>query len=431
MKCLKVLVSIIMTILISVVILPSKQCKAIITPADIPMINQMVENRINEIYGQTSIGNGNMSTGAYNYCQFLDGEKNKLWQEVNALKGNVGASSQDVNEVKGKVDETNNKIDSVQKSVDSIDVQKDLEEYMDSITEENDGTMSDGVFRFSDTILTCTDYLWTIAGDTIKGVGATDEFGYTLDIESYSKTGLIKDIFVPIAYSIVLLFFAINLVEITVKYEMLSLKSIIILTVRIMVAKILIDKSGQICMGIIDIMSDLCTQIIDEGDSVLLGLSNVSDAIRDSFVNSKTKFVGPIIDFLVAAVLVIPLIFIGIVVLVVVIMVLVKLIFRAFELVSLIVTSPVFFACWSSDVTKQYFRNFVVTFVQVSAQIVYMAVMYYVGARWTMQEIDASSMQSGADVLAWFMKFLPNTIVIIGIGIMMVKPPKALSNLIH
>lgn len=85
----------------------------------------------------------------------------------------------------------------------------------------------------------------------------------------------------------------------------------------------------------------------------------------------------------------------------------------------------------SSDVTKQYFRNFVVTFVQVSAQIVYMAVMYYVGARWTMQEIDASSMQSGADVLAWFMKFLPNTIVIIGIGIMMVKPPKALSNLIH
>ena len=40
-------------------------------------------------------------------------------------------------------------------------------------------------------------------------------------------------------------------------------------------------------------------------------------------------------------------------------------------------------------------------------------------------------MQSGADVLAWFMEFLPNTIVIIGIGIMMVKPPKALSNLIH
>ena len=42
----------------------------------------------------------------------------------------------------------------MQKSVDSIDVQKDLEEYMDSITEENDGTMSDGVFNFSDTILT-------------------------------------------------------------------------------------------------------------------------------------------------------------------------------------------------------------------------------------------------------------------------------------
>lgn len=299
MKHIKFLSGIIISICIVIIILPCKQCKAVISPMDYPVINQIIDARLGEIYGTVNIGSGNMSTGAYNYGQYLDGEKNKLWNEINALKGNVGASSQDINDVKGKVDETNGKIDSVQQSVDNIDVRGDLDKFGEEITISADGSAADKILGVTDIMINSCNRLWSIVGDTMVNYGITNISGASINAKAYAVGGedTIISVLTAFAYSVVLLFFAINLIEVTVKYEMLSLKSVIIITARIGIAKLLIDKSGTICSKIIDITSTLASDVIEIGT---FNVMNNFPSTRDFFDKNGTKLVGPIIDIFMA-----------------------------------------------------------------------------------------------------------------------------------
>jgi len=430
LKHIKYVMSIITAICIVVIILPGQRCKAALLPSDFPIINRMIDDKLYQIYGQENIGHGNMSTGAYNYGQYLDGEISKLWGEVNALKGNVGASAQDVNEVKGKVDETNNKIDSVQQSVDSIDVQKDLDEFGKNITANSDGTVAGDIISLTDLMIGSCNSMWTLVGDVIHGYGVPAKGGYAsffqvVNPEKYA-TGDIIEVLRAFAYSIVLLFFSINLVEITVKYEMLSLKSVIIIAARIFIAKTLIDKSGTICVYIIKSMSTLATDILKVGnDNLLMNFPSTGNI----FYKNETPVIGPLIDIVMAILISSIVGFLLTIILIVAAIILIKLVLRAFELTLLIVVSPVYIACWSSEVTKQYCRNFLISFIQVAAQIVYMSIVYSVAAK--VISLNGHNVGNWGDFTSWIASMFPQIVLLIGMAIMMIKPPKVLTGLIH
>ena len=92
------------------------------------------------------------------------------------------------------------------------------------------------------------------------------------------------------------------------------------------------------------------------------------------------------------------------------------------------IVSPAFFACYSSDVTKQYFKSFVTQFIQVAIQVVFMAVVFFLGSTWLNKTFSATTYKNASE---WFSAMIPNLIAMIAITRMMVKPPKVLTNLIH
>ena len=56
-----------------------------------------------------------------------------------------------------------------------------------------------------------------------------------------------------LAYSLVLIFFSVNLIESTVKYEIVTLRGAVSFGGRLLVGKIVIDLSTTICMKVVGI----------------------------------------------------------------------------------------------------------------------------------------------------------------------------------
>lgn len=67
------------------------------------------------------------------------------------------------------------------------------------------------------------------------------------------------------------------------------------------------------------------------------------------------------------------------------------------------------------------------TFIQCAVQIVFMAVVYFVGTSFI---VTSDSMNSVLDVWIWFKNMAPMAIIALAIAIMMVRPPKVLTGLI-
>ena len=80
------------------------------------------------------------------------------------------------------------------------------------------------------------------------------------------------------------------------------------------------------------------------------------------------------------------------------------------------------------EITKPYFKNFILTFIQVAAQIVFMGIVYYIGASHVITEMGEIDGFEG--LISWFGKIAPNMLIIIAMSIMMIKPPRCLTNLI-
>ncbi len=109
--------------------------------------------------------------------------------------------------------------------------------------------------------------------------------------------------------------------------------------------------------------------------------------------------------------------------------VMVKLVLRSIELALLMVISPAFFACLSTDVTKEYFKKFISVFIQVATQTLFMAIAMAVcsGHLNTKKQIDIGSY---AEMAKAFIGISPTILIVIAMCVMMVKPPKVLTNLV-
>ncbi len=297
-----------------------------------------------------------------------------------------------------------------------------------------DNEAEDSVTATITNLSQANNLIWGIIAFAFEGK-EHPELGLSFDLSSYadgtSQIGLGKNqslfnIFRVIGYSLVLVFFSANLIETTIKYEIFTFRGFVSIFGRLLIAKLMIDMSGRICLAISDFATDICNDILGASVRGLL-----FEAPKINLATSDIWLIGPIIDYAVALMIQGPVGLILLIVLITSILILVRLLLRSFEMAMLITVSPAFFACFSSEVTKQYFRNFILTFIQVTAQIIFMAIVYYIGLKQITGFGSNEEINTFAEVGTWFVKVIPNTIVMIAMAIMMVRPPRVLTNLIR
>ena len=260
-----------------------------------------------------------------------------------------------------------------------------------------------------------------------ENIGLLEYFNFQIDINSYVNSN-VYTVMKTLAYSLVLLFFSVNMIETTIKYESVSLKGFIVMTIRIVIAKKLIDNCPKICTSIIKIVRDTIGQMWETKE---VDLSDVmgKDTILDKILNvgqSKLPFVGEIVDAILVLVAAVPIILMSLSAFIVGAIILVKILLWSVDMVILVSVSPAFVACWSSDVTKQYFKNFIVTFIQASLQLLYMAIVFFL-----FKTFLATTVPDGDNMVIYMVRFVPNLIVMIAMAIMMIKPPKFLTNMLR
>ena len=408
-------------------------CSAL-SPFDVRRIAQEeARNAVNSVI-YDKMGVGPMSEGAYNWANIRADESvnravGQLLPRIEALEKSSGASSQDISNLNNKVDDTNNKIDQNSEKVDNV--QKSIDD-LNKKSDNSDGSTVTGVRKILTAFIELANKIWDSIGMIFYGasfgenIGLLGYFGFQIDINSYVNSN-VYTVMKTLAYSLVLLFFSVNMIETTIKYESVSLKGFIVMTIRIVIAKKLIDNCPKICTSIIKIVRDTIGQMWETKE---VDLSDVMGKdILDKILNigqSKLPFIGEIVDAILALVTAVPIILMSLSAFIVGAIILVKILLWSVDMVILVSVSPAFVACWSSDVTKQYFKNFIVTFIQASLQLLYMAIVFFL-----FQTFLATTVPDGDDMIMYMVRFVPNLIVMIAMAIMMIKPPKFLTNMLR
>ena len=145
--------------------------------------------------------------------------------------------------------------------------------------------------------------------------------------------------------------------------------------------------------------------------------------------------IGPIIDVFNGISLAISLLVLIFPLAVLLVVVIIKLFVRSFEVAMLQCVSPVFFACLSGENTKQYFQRFIMTYISVVVEILFMAIVWYMYISYLNLTLGSSAVtvESTADV--WNLSSVEDGlmgffIVTIGAFILLIKPPQILKNLV-
>ena len=110
----------------------------------------------------------------------------------------------------------------------------------------------------------------------------------------------------------------------------------------------------------------------------------------------------------------------------------IKLIIRTLEIAMLSVISPVFFACSVGEATMPYFKKFITAFLSVAAEIIFMAVVYlaflwYCNGAFPSGGLKLEDLYNLESAAAG--QFYTFVAVTVACGVMMIKPPQVLRDL--
>ncbi len=262
--------------------------------------------------------------------------------------------------------------------------------------------------------LTALEAMWGNLGVWLRGAAGDS----TTSVFSLFEINTIVARYIPIfqtaAYLVFFIAFATGIMESSVRFDISDPKVIVKLLCRTIIAKILIDCASLICFFIFDYVSDFASAIIGTGTRLTLN----SPAYPSTY--DTTPIIGWLISF-------IKMLFQGLVNLLVMLITLfcglkamVKLLVRSFEIIGLTCLSPVFFACFAGETTKKYGEKFVMSFISVTASLIFMAIGYAIGC-----EILSQMSQNNATV-----DLILQLVVIWGICKFITNPPKILSQLV-
>lgn len=250
---------------------------------------------------------------------------------------------------------------------------------------------------------------------------------FEFDIEAF--VDMFSPIFVIFASSLLVLLFGISIIKSAYEYQLFTLKGFVSVIARLFLAELWIQLSTKICIMVIKIFSELMESIISE-----INKSGIGDNTKIQFKASRSDvwLVGDIIDFFANLMpFLLAMILIGVLMILFAI-IYVKLIVRTLEIAMMSVISPVFFACSVGEATMPYFKKFISSFLLVTAEIIFMGLVYLAFLWYAAQNTGdgAIEMSKLYDVTSFEAgKFYTYVAVSVACGVMMIRPPQVLRDL--
>ena len=266
-----------------------------------------------------------------------------------------------------------------------------------------------------------------IITDTFKSMSdssVTSTVFYGFDYNAVADK--IFPLFRTFAYALIIIFAGVNALETALQYEMFTMRGGVKILARLTFAKIWVDISLIVCRGIVAIATDWLGQITqltaDISNSINVGVS---------LQHSDAWIIGWLIDFFNGLLLAAGILLVLIPLVVLILIMFVKLFIRYFELAMLQCVSPVFFACLTGEATKQYFKKFILTYISVVVEVVFMAVIWYVYVEYLNQAFSVSTQANSVLELFSLEGGIMNFFMVsVGAFILMIKPPQVLKNLV-
>ena len=274
---------------------------------------------------------------------------------------------------------------------------------------------------YSSIITSVGDWLSSFANVNV------DTGTYKFDLEGFVNE--FSRIFVIFATSLIVVLFGINIIKTALEYELFTLKGAVKVFARLILAELWIQLSTKICIMVVKIFNELMTSIIH---SIVSSGALKSITFKFEVTRSNTYLIGDIVDFLKYLV---PFLFVLLLIgaaLVIFVIVYIKLIVRSLEIAMLSVVSPVFFACSVGEATLPYFKKFITAFLSVGAEIVFMGVVY-LALLWyckgvTVNPVNLNDLYNMTSSGGTFYTYIA---VSVACGIMMIRPPQVLKDLMR
>lgn len=276
--------------------------------------------------------------------------------------------------------------------------------------------------------------LWQQLGILIETVGTGSDttvsqlFGvsWTADnIKSIADT--VSPIIKTFAYFLAVALFGVNVSRSALQFELMETKGQIKIFAGVILVKVWVDLSINICIYIINIINSLTAQIINSFVNDLYTFEAQS-ANQVQFVdNDLFGGIGALFNFANATVNLLPQLLLMGVVIFCMISVIIRIISRGFEMTALVTVSPIFFATLVGDGTKQFFKKFMASFISTCCYLFFVAVVYAVGTIWMSDSISAPGITA---INIIFGKNFPILLILLAVCHIIRKPPKVLTDLV-
>lgn len=321
-----------------------------------------------------------MSDDDANYCiELLDTYHTSIQMVLdNAANALIGINTDTLERTEAKWQNAANKIQEHRDSIASMD-----ELYNGLLSSCN--TMSDTVSSSGSKVVDAINVvgdginlMWNDLGTTITGASSVTG-GSTITFAGHD-IGASFDTFIDSAvvvtkafgYGIAIICFGIGFTNEAVAFELGTERGWIKVFGQLLLAKIWVDVSVNICRGVYNIILSIASQIMSITPGVTL-LQPVTSPSGDGAISSLLIWFTDFINWFVP---VLPLAAISIIILVCLCKMYIKLIVRNFEITCLMCVSPLFFATLASSATSNFFRRFISSFISVIAQILWMGITY-------------------------------------------------------
>lgn len=320
-------------------------------------------------------------------------------------------------------------LEEIKKAVDSIDLTQELTDFYNQKASAGSGDV-DGMVGYTNNQISGANQLWQWVGQVMKSGGDTSVLNDTIllgvDLDSFTSTytTTLSAFMKTLAYSLVLIFFSVNLIESTVKYEIVTLRGVVSFGGRLLVGKIVIDLSSTICMKVVGITEWICGNLVMAGGAA----TDLIETEAQSGTGSSLWVIGKIIDFFNVITNIGPFLIVGLVVMIISIAILIKLMIRNIQLAIMVIAAPPFFATLATDTTKHYFRNYITSFLQCALQVVFMCLVWYVGIFLLNNQTIQGNLWADLGANTNITRIL---MIYIVMGIMICKPPKFLTNALN
>lgn len=335
--------------------------------------------------------------------------------------GNIIDVSENINHVEhtafAKANATTTETTTTKPAYNQEEMKKDLED----LGKEDMAASAVGIFAWVKGLVDWTQGIINTLGIYIKA-GIDSPWGFDLN----GFVDLFAPFFKTIGYGILVLLFGINLIHSAMQFELVNYKGVIKILVGLLLAKLWVDLSTDICIALIDTCTDIASSVFTSADEMIVFPS--FDTLKST--DTGLWIIGELLNQLLDFVLLAPIIIVALAILIMCGLIMIKLMLRTFELALYCSVSPAFFACLLGDATKGYFKRFIDGLLSSALSLVYMGLIYLAGSYWckvlTMNNVGVDSPM---DVLVWLSSAGPKVLVVLAMGFLILKPPLALRQL--